>query len=345
MKKNIKHIFLTVLTVTFFVNVFLFFDGFIFGTIESLNIEILRRFIYDWIIIFIASILFIFINYQGVVFLNTKLTFEQNLPLRVIFEILFLIITAIIIGAFLSVSLHYLSYQRSNLLLFTYTAIKYCFVFNIIGALISESIIFYKKWQKTKLEKLQSEKEKQKAHYEALKIQLNPHFLFNNLSVLSSLIAVSPQNAEIFVNHFAKIYRYVLDTENETVVELKRETEFIKSYFNLLKYRFQNGIELSIKTDKDISDKLIPPLVLQILIENVVKHNIISVVKPIIVNIYNSNSFLIVENNIVPKNVSNSNKLGIRNITDRYSYLTDIKPVFEKTNDSFIVKIPLLIDN
>ena len=162
---------------------------------------------------------------------------------------------------------------------------------------------------------------------------------------MSSLIAVSPQNAEIFVNDFAKIYRYVLDTENETVVELKRETEFIKSYFNLLKHRFQTGIELLIKTDKDISDKLIPPLVLQILIENVVKHNIISGEKPIIVNIYNSNNSLVVENNIVPKNVSNSNKLGIRNITDRYSYLTDIKPVFEKTNDSFIVKIPLLIDN
>ncbi len=102
---------------------------------------------------------------------------------------------------------------------------------------------------------------------------------------------------------------------------------------------------MSIKTDNDISDNLIPPLVLQILIENVVKHNIISVEKPIIVNIYNSTEFLIVENNIVLKNVVNSNKLGIRNITDRYSYLTDIKPVFEKTNDSFIVKIPLLIDS
>jgi two-component system LytT family sensor kinase len=181
------------------------------------------------------------------------------------------------------------------------------------------------------------------AKFESLKNQLDPHFLFNSLNVLTSLIGENPTQAERFTTKLSKVYRYVLEQRNKDLVPIEEELKFAKTYMELLGMRFEDAVKFNIP-DSISNDALkIVPLSLQLLLENAVKHNVVSSSKPLTINIYEEGNYLIIENNINPKEaIGKSTKVGLQNIADRYGLITDKGVKIENNNKTFKVSLPLL---
>jgi two-component system LytT family sensor kinase len=181
------------------------------------------------------------------------------------------------------------------------------------------------------------------AKFESLKNQLDPHFLFNSLNVLTSLIGENPTQAERFTTKLSKVYRYVLEQRNKDLVPIEEELKFAKTYMELLGMRFEDAVKFNIP-DSISNDALkIVPLSLQLLLENAVKHNVVSSSKPLTINIYEEGNYLIIENNINPKEaIGRSTKVGLQNIADRYGLITDKGVKIANNNKTFKVSLPLL---
>lgn len=177
----------------------------------------------------------------------------------------------------------------------------------------------------------------------ALKSQVNPHFLFNSLSVLSSLVHVNADLSEKFIMQLAKAYRYILEQKEHDLVSLSDEMSFLDSYFFLLQIRFDKKIQLEKKLDIDPGKYLLPPLTLQLLVENAVKHNRMSAKEPLLIRIIAKENELVVENNISQRELAEpSTGIGLENIRRRYALLSDKKPLIESTDHTFSVRIPLI---
>lgn len=182
------------------------------------------------------------------------------------------------------------------------------------------------------------------AQFESLKHQLDPHFLFNSLNVLNALIDESPEKAQEFTNSLSKIYRYILDQKNKELVMLEEELSFAKSYMELLQMRYEDGLTYSFPDSLLLKEGKVVPLALQLLLENVIKHNKVSSLSPIHISIKEKDNYLMIENNL-NKKVNHERRVGIglENIANRYAILTDRKVVLNQTEENFIVKIPILI--
>jgi sensor histidine kinase YesM len=184
------------------------------------------------------------------------------------------------------------------------------------------------------------------AKFESLKNQLDPHFLFNSLNVLTSLIGENPKQAERFTTKLSKVYRYVLEQRNKELIPLSEELNFARAYMELLQMRFEDAIQFDIPSEISNEELKIVPLSLQLLLENAVKHNVVSSSKPLKLRIFEEDGALIIENNVNHKEaIGKSTKIGLKNITDRYHLLT--KRNVEITNDSIVfrVSLPLLTKN
>jgi len=207
-------------------------------------------------------------------------------------------------------------------------------------------IYFFKKSQEKKVTESQIVAKTESAKYESLKSQLDPHFLFNSLNVLTSLIGENPAKAENFTTKLSKIYRYVLEQKNKDIIPLEEELQFAKIYMELLEMRFEDAIQFTIP-DKISSPELkIVPLSLQLLLENAVKHNVVSSKNPLQLKIYEEDGYLVVRNNYNPKeSLGKSTKVGLKNISERYRLITKKEVSITKEEGSFIVKIPLLTKN
>ena len=181
------------------------------------------------------------------------------------------------------------------------------------------------------------------AKFESLKNQLDPHFLFNSLNVLTSLIGENPQQAERFTTKLSKVYRYVLEQRNKDLVPIEEELKFAKTYMELLGMRFEEAVQFNIPDNISNNELKIVPLSLQLLLENAVKHNVVSTSKPLTINIYEEGSYLIITNNVNPKEaIGKSTKIGLQNIADRYGLITEKGVKIENNNKTFKVSLPLL---
>ena len=181
------------------------------------------------------------------------------------------------------------------------------------------------------------------AKFESLKNQLDPHFLFNSLNVLTGLIEENPENAIDFTTSLSKIYRYVLEQKDKEVVPIQEELIFAKTYINLLKLRFENSIDFELDQSLINDGEFIVPLSLQILLENTINHNIVSEQKPLKIKIYKQDNNLIVENTLQPKDsIKDSTGVGLNNIINRYQLISNREVVIAKENNLFQVKIPIL---
>jgi len=182
------------------------------------------------------------------------------------------------------------------------------------------------------------------AKFESLKNQLDPHFLFNSLNVLTSLIGENPNQAERFTTKLSKVYRYVLEQRNKDLVPIEEELKFAKTYMELLGMRFEDAVKFNIPDIISTNELKIVPLSLQLLLENAVKHNVVSTSKPLTIKIYEEDNYLIIENNINPKEaLGKSTKIGLQNIADRYGLITQRGVKIENNNKKFKVSLPLLI--
>lgn len=194
----------------------------------------------------------------------------------------------------------------------------------------------------TQLLKLQ--KENLQSQFEVLKQQVNPHFLFNSLNVLTSLIKVDPDLAESFTEKLSKVYRYVLENKEKDLITLATELDFIRSYIFLLDIRFSGKVFVEIDIDEKYHETLVIPMVLQLLVENAVKHNTFSKKNPLHISLtVDSNNHLTVMNNLQNRKTQmSSTGVGLVNISKRYSLLTGNQPVFDITDTEFTARIPLI---
>jgi hypothetical protein len=181
------------------------------------------------------------------------------------------------------------------------------------------------------------------AKFETLKNQIDPHFLFNSLNVLSSLIEENPENAQRFTTSLSKIYRYVLEQKDKELVSVAEELSFAKTYMNLLKMRFENSLFYELPETAINPEAKVVPLSLQLLLENTVKHNVVSEQKPLHIRIFIEGDYLAVQNDYQKKEVLQGRQgVGLQNIVDRYGIITKRKVLIEENEQTFTVKIPIL---
>ncbi|HMK24751.1 MAG TPA: two-component regulator propeller domain-containing protein [Chitinophagaceae bacterium] len=187
------------------------------------------------------------------------------------------------------------------------------------------------------------EKEKTSVMYENLKQHLNPHFLFNSLTSLSSLIRLDQQSAGDFLDKMSKVYRYILKNRDNETVPLSEELKFVELYIQLQKTRFEKGLQVHINIDEEYQNRRIAPVTLQNLVENAIKHNIADTDTPLIIDLFIEDDYLVVRNNLQKKKfVETSNKQGLVNMLSLYRYLGRRPMVIEENSQYFIVKIPLI---
>ena len=220
---------------------------------------------------------------------------------------------------------------------------KVAFSFLIVGTLLTNAILFFKNWKEAAVQQEKLKREQLALQYETLKSQVNPHFLFNNLNSLTSLINSNPDKAIDFVKKLSEVYRYVLDQKDHELVDLSTELKFLKSYVFLQKIRFENNLTVQI----DVSEKnfKVIPLSVQMLVENAIKHNEISDKKPLQIRIFSdADQYLTVENGLQKKYGSEGTGSGIQNIRDRYNFFSDRKVSISFNSERFRVSIPLLTD-
>ncbi len=206
------------------------------------------------------------------------------------------------------------------------------------------SLHFLKHWRKSELEAEQIQKENIKSQLNLLRSQLDPHFLFNNLNILSSLVDTDTQRSKKFIEKFADVYRSLLRRRSDDLVPLTEELEFIDSYMFLLRTRFDHNIEFTINLTEGHRLKMVPPLTLQLLIENAIKHNIIVEGSPLVIHLLQvEEDYLMVSNTLNEKKDREDRRgSGLDNIKRRYSYFTEKEIRISKTETHFEVHIPLL---
>ena len=202
---------------------------------------------------------------------------------------------------------------------------------------------FYKAYQENKVKEQKIIAGTASAQFESLKNQIDPHFLFNSLNVLSSLIEENPESAQKFTTSLSKVYRYVLEQKDKELVSVAEELKFAKTYMNLLKMRFENSITFEIPEGFDNEEAKVVPLSLQLLLENCIKHNIVSEPKPLHVKITIENNQLVVTNNLQKKEVLSDRKgVGLQNIVNRYAILTKRTVLVEENEQEFKIFLPIL---
>lgn len=266
------------------------------------------------------------------------------------FKRIFLCLMVYVLVMVAGISLLFFGYDYLGFLGFTMDYPNYFWTLlvglacNFLATSFNEGAAFYLKWRTLVDEAEQLKKENLQSQLEGLKGQVNPHFLFNSLNSLSSLISEDPLKAEKFLDEMSKVYRYMLRTNEDGLTTLEVELQFIQSYFHLLKTRYNDGLDMELKIDDKLLNYLIPPLTLQILVENAVKHNMILRDSPLNIQLLTTNSRkLIVTNNLQRKSRKVfSNKVGLNNIHNKYRLMKQEEILIRDDGKEFSVIVPLI---
>lgn len=266
---------------------------------------------------------------------------EKNPLKHLIIEVVAILTYAFTVGAiFYSINeIHPLESFETNLKLSTF----FTLIITFFITSLTEGFFFFIKWKETRILSERLEKENIRSQYETLKSQINPHFLFNNLNTLASLIEENPKLAIEYVQQTADYYRSILNLKDKEIIRLDEEIEMIKNFYTLQKNRYGDNLKLNIKIQEDISNFYVAPLTLQMLVENAIKHNIISVEKHLTIDIYTEENQIFVSNNLQKRDVDQvSTQFGLKNIKDRYSFLSNRNVEISQNDSTFTVSIPIL---
>lgn len=273
-------------------------------------------------------------------FLNTKLPWisfpEKRFIIGVLTTISYTVIGTIVVLEIFQYVVRF-DFGKSGYFDSIYSAIAV----TVVMSLFLHGKAFLTSWKDAATNAEMLQKENAIANYENLKSQLNPHFLFNSLNALTNLVYEDPDKAVKFIKQLSEVYRYVLDTRNRELVDLKEELQFIDSYLFLQKIRFGDNLRTNIHTS---GNGKIAPLALQLLIENAIKHNVVSFEAPLIITIKDEADFIIVENNLQKKKTIGepSSGMGLENICKRYEFLSKKKVEVIESANTFKVKLPNL---
>ncbi len=285
-------------------------------------------------------------HYQFNEWLNRRLPFETNVRWRIIVQVLvgwtIVKTVALIAGYFVATRFFPPALTLLNKFGFIIVGMM-IFLVNTVICLGFIASHLLKRWQENALRTAQLEKEKVQVQLDSLKNQVSPHFLFNSLSSLDSLIDDNPVLARQFLQQLSKVFRYVLQHKEKALVPLETELAFIKNYVSLLHTRFDGMFVVDCEIDESAMEQLIVPVTLQILIENAIKHNIISEAKPLTVTISTKDGYLSVMNPIHRKRqVETSNRQGLENLKLLYTYLGKRSVKINETDTYFEVRLPLI---
>lgn len=215
-------------------------------------------------------------------------------------------------------------------------------IFTLLISMFMTGRTFLVNWRQAAVDAERLKRESVKAQYESLKSQVNPHFLFNSLNALTNLVYEDQDKAARFIKQLSEVYRYVLDTREKELVALEEELRFVNSYLYLQKIRFDNNLRVHLNLHG--ANGKVAPLALQLLLENAIKHNIISKDEPLTINIYQEEGYIVIENNIQHKTMTSENGtgMGLANIRNRYKFLSDKEVLVEDKDGKFMVKIPTI---
>ena len=300
----------------------------------------------EWDLLFITAIVLIIGQGNETIdkWLNSRYTWIENARKRLIIQSVLSIIFTSIALFVLMYMLHQLRFGDGRIINRKMIEIfppAILFTFALLAVKIGSEFFIALKNSLLEIEKHKTESAN--AQLQNLKNQLNPHFLFNNLSVLTSLVHKNQDKAADFINELAKVYRYVLDTKNAELVPLQEELDFLNHYIYLQKIRFEDSIVFEIKIEENKKSAYLLPMCLQMLVENTIQHNETSQANPLKVLIYTQNNSLVIENQIKSRNnVVDSSKTGLKNIEQRYSFYTDEKVIVLNNGETFKVILPLI---
>lgn len=278
-------------------------------------------------------------------------TSKENVSRR-----LLLLCFALLVYGLIASFLFGLSYSVFDIVLFhrfdaweSFSSLSYDLLFGIFMFYLlllgyNGIVFYYKNWKESQLNSERLMRENIQAKYDVLKSQIDPHFFFNSLSVLTNLVYKSPDLSAEYITQLAKSYRYILDKKFENLVSIETELEFLESYSFLIRIRHQSSIEFDIQINENIKYiGLIPPATLQMLVENAVKHNRFSANDPLHIRIRDEDGFLVVTNDLRKRMVvQHSMGLGLDNIAKRYELTGEKRIEIKETKELFIVKIPII---
>ncbi len=343
MKLN-KYTVLTIFFLAFFVQLIIITYNYITGFIVVPNvINFLIRLTIGTTFSFVFALILVYLDLQIINKLDKIFPLPHRLLARIPVEFILSIIAGVTIGSLVTIIAGTLMPYEDGLVK---NIINNSLITSVINLLIItgiEAIVWFKRNQDTLVKAEKLERENSQIRFETLKSQLNPHFLFNSLNVLSSLIKKDSDKAQNFVDEFSSVYRYTLDVIEKPVVELREEIDFAKSFLFLQKIRFDKAVDMEIIVDASKLNHFVPPLAVQTLLENVFKHNKASEDNPLKIKIYNEDNWLVIVNNLQLKIKGTDSKgVGLSNLNKRYELLGEILPQFSVTEKEYIAKIPLI---
>ena len=336
-----KNILKTILlTITIFIVLQLL--NLVLGNTFHFNIKLLVQFgfvaLYTFSLIFANSLLY---SYLDKIFSTDRFS-KKRLIVGFMSSFLVSLLVIFLLRIFeeLVVNRNSLDYFMSNEKAANYvTAI----IITFIVTLSLYAFHFYKAFNENKVKEQKIIAGTANAKFESLKNQIDPHFLFNSLNVLSSLIEENPDNAQKFTTSLSKIYRYVLEQKDKDLVTVQEELNFAKTYMNLLKMRFENSISFELPENYDNPEARVVPLSLQLLLENTIKHNIVSEQKPLHIKIFVKDNYLVIQNDLQKKEILQDRQgVGLQNIISRYAILTQRKVIVNQSEKEFAVHLPIL---
>lgn len=274
---------------------------------------------------------------------NQTLPWEQFFFKRLLYKLGIVVALSGVLGfVFGNFIHHFIEHELSTLSVLTRTFLFLLIITSLILGII-EVLQITEDRDRLKLLSEKLEKEQIITFYNALKNQVNPHFLYNNLSVLSSLIYYDTAKAETFIQAFSDSYRYVLELNQEAVVPIQKELDFLHSWLYLQQIRFGENLIIDLKVPPDILNQSIPPLALQIIFENAIKHNIISKKQPLLIQLKVADNYLEISNTFQPRSEKViSTGIGLQNLRDRYQLLSDKVPTFGVENQEYLARIPVV---
>jgi len=301
----------------------------------------------SFVITFLVTASISTVNYSTRMFLHRRYTWTAQPKKRFVLQFFFTNLNAAVIISIFFLAVSYITgdwiTKRDMAPQKWFENVLIAIIVNTILVAIGEAVELFQLWKSSLIHAEKLKRERVEYQYNSLRNQINPHFLFNCLNSLASLVQTDKDKALDFIMKFSKMYRYVLDMSHQIVVTLESEIDFITSYLYLQQIRYGANLKTEININPTLLQMMLPPLSLQLLIENAIKHNEISTKNTLIIKIYNDHEYLVVENNLqIRTNKEPSTGVGINNLKERYLHITHLVPVFEVMDNTYIAKIPIL---
>lgn len=321
-------------------------NSFIFGKLYYTNWEI---FLFATLITGVACVIdFILCGFVAVT-LKKRFPLERQLGKRLSMMILlFLMITGLFLYSL------FRGYEATGFYGYSFNEGRFvwCYlamgILNVFLTFLHEGIARYESWNANLKETEELRKSYKQSQLMGLKSQVTPHFLFNSLNTLSSLISEDEEGAEKFLNEMSKVYRYMLRNDDDQLVTLQTELSFIESYIYLLKARYLQALELTVSVEEEDKQKCLPPLTLQVIIENAISQNAFSKTSPLTIDIHTgADGDLVIRNNVQPKIITEATDFesGLDNLVNKYRLLNHTSIAIQERETERIIRLPLIIKN